>query len=158
MMPTFPRTRRSLRGLAVLALAAVTACEERLSPRFGGIGQPPITVPTGAYDLVEVNDDTLPHSTSASDTTSSLVSGSLALNADSTWLFSTVERLSVTSTGAVIRTSPAQFSSGTWNVTGSTVNMRQNQGTITVKGDSLFWTGGPEHDWDDIVKYTLVKR
>ena len=158
MMAASSLNRRLAPGAALVALALVAACEERLSPRFGGIGQPPITVPTGQYVVVEVNDQPLPYAETEDDTTSSLASGTLRLDADSSWQFSTVEVLSLDSTGTVIRTSPAQFTGGTWAVTSTTVNMRPNRGTITVKGDSLFWIGGPEHDWDDIVKYTLVRK
>ena len=144
-------------GAALLALTLIAACEERLSPRLGSIGEPPVVVPTGVFGLVEVNDEPLPYITSQAGTRFTLVSGTFALNADSTWLFSTVEVLSSINTGNVIGSSPANFS-GTWTVTDSTINMLPENGTITFKGDSLFWIGGPAHAWDDTLKFTLVKR
>ena len=156
-MATSIRTRLSAPAAALVALALATACEERLSPRLGGIGDPPITVPTGQFNLVEVNDDPLPHETSNGESILSMITGTLALNPDSTWQFARVEQVKDTS-GTVLGTGPASFTGGKWTVTGSTINMLPSSGTMTVKGDTLFWIGAPKHPWESTLKFTLVRN
>jgi hypothetical protein len=155
MMATSLHTRRFVPAAALVALAVVTACEERLSPRRGGIADPPITAPTGQFNLVEVNDDPLPHETNKGDTTLSMIVGTLTMDPDSTWQFARVEQLKDTN-GTVISTEPGSFTGGRWTVTGSTINMLPSSGTMTVKGDTLFWIGAPKHPWETTLKFTLL--
>ena len=138
------------------AVAALTACESRLDPLTGRTPVPPITAPVGNYDLTAVDDEPMPHNTTNSGVVYSLVSGTFSLRSDSTWLFSTMEVLTGTN-GAPIGNSPANYQ-GTWRVTDTTIVLATSRGTIRVKGDTLFWRGGPKHTWEDTLKFTLVRR
>ncbi|HET9424479.1 MAG TPA: hypothetical protein VFO55_03835 [Gemmatimonadaceae bacterium] len=141
---------------ALAMLALTTACETRLDPKIGGIRPPAIKAPTGPYDLVEVNDAALPHTTTQNNTTYALLSGTFALNADSTWLYSSVTQQP--GPNGTVLTSQGNYI-GRWTVTDSTINLVQPaSGTIKVKGDSLFWTGGPRYSWEAPLVYTLVRR
>ena len=145
--------------LGVVAVAAVAACENRLDPLIGTIGAPPIVITAANYGnvgLTAVNDTALPRSTSNSGTVYTLVSATLRLHADSTWIFSTLESLSG-SNGQFIGTSPANYS-GTWRVSDTTITMLPNYGTATIKGDTVFWRNGPRHTWEDTIRFTLVRR
>ena len=146
------------RGLLVFlaAAACLSACDDRLNPTAGGIRRPPATAPTGDYVAVAVNDTLLPHPTTNGGVIYSLLSGTFSLNTDSTWQAHTVESLTGTN-GVFVGTSPANYV-GTWRVTDSTVNVLPTYGSITVKGDTLFWRGGPKHTWEDSIKVTLVRK
>jgi hypothetical protein len=152
--------KRAFRLTAFVAsLGIVAACEGRLEPGVGTIGSPPITVKAadfGNLGLVEVNDTTLPRSTSNSGVVYTLVSGSFSLHADSTWLASTLESLSAPN-GTFIGTSPANYS-GTWRVSDTTLILLPNFGTAVIKGDTIFWRNGPRHSWEDSIKFTLVRK
>jgi hypothetical protein len=150
------------RALGILTLAAATvvlaACDSRINRVTGISGRPPeILVPTGDYDLRVVDDAAMPHITSQSGVTYSLVSGTFRLHADSTWIYSSVEVLTNTSNGNPISTSPANYQ-GTWTVKSDTVKLSTPYGWIRMKGDTLFWRGGPRHTWEDTLKFTLVKK
>ena len=142
----------------VVALAFVTACESRLAPGIGTIGQPPLVIKATDYGnmgMVAVNDTILPRSTTNAGVVYSMLSGTFSLHADSTWLASTLESLSG-SNGQFIGTSPANYT-GTWTVK-DTVMVLTGYGTAIVKGDTIFWFKGPRHGWEDSIKYTLVKK
>jgi hypothetical protein len=139
----------------VAVLASVTACDDRLDPISGGIRRPPSVVEAGDFQVVAVNDTLLPHTATNSGVNYTLVSGTFQLHADSTWLFSTVESLTGTN-GQVIGNSPANYT-GTWGVLESTIVL-QSHGTATVKGDTIFWRGGPKHTFEDSIKYTMVRK
>jgi hypothetical protein len=143
--------------IVLLAASGVAACDSRLDPLSGRTPRPPITAPSGTFDLREVDDEPLPHETTNGGTTYSLVAATFSLNTDSTWLFSTTEVLTSNNTGQVIGTSPANYQ-GTWRVSDTTINLLPNYGRVTVKGDSLFWRGGPKHSWEPELKFTLLKR
>jgi hypothetical protein len=152
-------SRRSLVILAMLfSVAGLSACDERLNPTRAGIRLPPVDVSSiaGAFDLVGVDGQALPHTTTAGGTNYSLVSGTFALNADSTWLYSSTEVLTGTN-GQLIGNSPANYQ-GKWTVTDSTVNILAGYGFIRMKGDTLFWRGGPRHSWEDSLTFTLVRK
>ena len=138
-------------GIVVLA-----GCDNRLEPRFGRTPVPPITAPTGNYDLREVDDEPLPHNTTNSGVVYSLVTGTFSLRTDSTWLFSATEVLTGTN-GQAIGSSPANYQ-GRWSVTDTTIELATSSGFIRVKGDTLFWRGGPKHTWEDSLTFTLVKK
>ena len=141
----------------VLAAATtLAACDSRLDPHQGRTPIPPITAPTGNYDLVEVDDEPLPHNTTNSGVVYSLVSATFSLRTDSTWAASTMEVLSGTN-GQTIGNSPANYT-GRWTVTDTTINLATSSGSLRVKGDTLFWTGAPKHTWEDSLKFTLVKK
>ena len=142
---------------ALLAASAVVACDSRLDPLTGRTPRPPITVTSGTFDLVMVDDEELPHATVNGGTTYSLVTATFSLNTDSTWLFSTTEVLTSNNTGQVIGSSPANYQ-GSWRVSDTTINLLPNYGRVTVKGDSLFWRGGPKHSWEPELKFTLVRK
>ena len=111
----------------------------------------------GQVDLAFAGPTTaLPHLTTFGGTNYSLVSGTFALNADSTWLYSSVEVLSGTN-GQTIGSSPANYT-GKWTVTDSTINILTKYGFIRFKGDTLFWKGGPRHSWEDSLTFTLVRK
>ena len=152
--------KRASRLLAICgAVAVVSACENRLDPLIGTIGRPPITISAADYgnvSLVAVNDTLLPRSTTNSGTVYTLVSATLRLHADSTWIFSTLESLSGTN-GQFIGTSPANYT-GTWRVTDTTIAMLPNYGKATIKGDTVFWRNGPRHTWEDTIRFTLVRK
>jgi len=144
----------------VTVVAALSACDARQFPTYGGIGRPPIDVVSlaGTFDLKQVDGVNLPHLTSFGGTNYSLVSGTLQFHADSTWLFTTSEVVTGAN-GQTIGTSPANYT-GTWTVTttDSTINMRPSYGFMKSKGDTMFWKGGPRHSWEDSLTFTLVKR
>jgi hypothetical protein len=146
------------RGRAIAFAAAmllVVACDERLNPRVVGINRPPIDVPSGDFNLVAVDDLPLPRTDTSGGTIYKLTSGSFSLHGDSTWLFSTMESLSGTN-GVFIGNSPANYQ-GKWTVTDSTIAI-QSYGSMKVKGDTLFWRGGPKHSFQDTLKFTLVRK
>ena len=113
-----PKMKRASSVTAFLvALAFVTACESRLAPGIGTIGQPPVVIKAAEYGnmgMVAVNDTILPRSTTNSGVVYSMIGGTFSLHADSTWLASTLESLSA-SNGQFIGTSPANYT-GTWTV------------------------------------------
>ena len=149
--------RRSSKVLVLLAvIGGFVACDNRLDPRYGGIGRQPITAPTGDYELRAVDGQPLPHVATNSGTNYALTSGSFSLRADSTWLFTTMEAVSSTG-GAFIGNSPANYQ-GSWTVTDTTINLRTGYGTARVKGDTIFWRGGPRHTWEDTLEFTLVRK
>lgn len=140
------------------ALAITTACESRLAPGIGTIGQPPVVIKAAEYGnmgMVAVNDTILPRSTTNSGVVYSMIGGTFSLHADSTWLASTLESLSA-SNGQFIGTSPANYT-GTWTVK-DTVVVLPGYGTAILKGDTIFWFKGPRHGWEDSIKYTLVRK
>ena len=136
---------------------AVIACDDRGHSRIAGINRPAIDVASSAgdFNLVAVDDLPLPRSDTNGGTIYTLTAGSFSLHTDSTWLFSTIESLSGTN-GVFIGTSPANYS-GTWKVVDSSIVI-QSYGTMKVKGDSLFWRGGPKHSFQDTLKFTLVRK
>jgi hypothetical protein len=140
----------------VAGAVAIAACETRQDPLSGRTPVPPITAPTGNYDLVAVDDVPMPHNTTNSGVVYSLVSGTFSLRSDSTWLFSTMEVLTGTN-GQPIGNSPANYQ-GTWRVTDTTIVVATSRGTIRIKGDTLFWRGGPKHTWEDTLKFALVRQ
>jgi hypothetical protein len=141
----------------VLVFVAVAACDARLDPLTGRTPQPPIVVPTGDYSLVAVNDSALPHATTNSGVVYSLVSATLSLHTDSTWLASTLESLSSTN-GQFIGNSPANYE-GTWRVDDTTIVLSPSKyGTLAIKGDTVFWRNGPRHGWEDSIHFTLVVK
>jgi hypothetical protein len=148
-------TRRASVLAFAAMLLAVVACDDRLNTRIAGIGRPDIIVPSGDFNLVAVDDLPLPRSDTNGGTVYKLMSGSFSMHADSTWLFSTVEQLSGTN-GVVLGNSPANYQ-GTWKVQDSTIIM-PSYGTMKIKGDSLFWRGGPKHGFQDTLKFTLVRK
>jgi hypothetical protein len=159
MLVSFTMKRASGLSGFLVCLAIVAACEGRLEPGIGTIGSPPITITAadfGNLGLVEVNDTTLPRSTSNSGVVYTLVSGSFSLHADSTWLASTLESLSAPN-GTFIGTSPANYT-GTWRVHDTTLTLLPNYGTAVIKGDTIFWRNGPRHTWEDSIKFTLVRK
>ena len=143
---------------AVMAAVAVLAgCDDRFGPRRTGITPvPPVTAPTGNYDLREVDGEALPHNTTNSGVVYSLVTGTFSLRTDSTWLYSSMEVLTGTN-GQTIGSSPANYQ-GKWSVTDTTIVLATASGTIRIKGDTLFWKGGPKHTWEDSLTFTLVKK
>ena len=152
---------RSLLRLAIAAAStlAVAACEARIDGITGTIGRkPPITAPTGSYDVVAVNDTALPHATSQPGTsvTWTLVTGTFGLQADSSWLFSALETKTGTN-GVFLGNVPANYT-GTWRVSDTTITLLPANGTMVTRGDTLFWRGGPKHDWEDSIKFTLVRK
>ena len=148
--------KRALRLLPfVIALAAVSACDDRLDPIIGGIRRPPALIDTGTFQLVAVNDTLLPHHATNSGVVYSLISGTFQLHGDSTWLFSTVETLTGTN-GQFIGNSPANYT-GTWGVVDSTIVLSAN-GTAKVKSDTIVWRGGPKHTFEDSIKFSLVRK
>lgn len=142
----------------MLAVVGVAACDERFNPTRAGIRLPPVDVSSrvGTFDLVAVDGKALPHTTTSSATNYSLVSGSFALNADSTWLYSSTEVQSGTN-GETIGTTSANYT-GKWTVTDSTINLLTGYGFMRIKGDTLFWRGGPRHTWEDSLTFTLVRK
>ena len=143
--------------MAVMAMvASLSACDDRFGPRVGRTPVPAITAPTGTFDLREVDDEPMPHNTTNSGVVYSLVVGTFSLRADSTWLFSTTEVLTGTN-GQAIGSSPANYQ-GTWTVTDTTIVLATSSGTMKVKGDTLFWRGGPKHTWEDTLTFTLVRK
>jgi hypothetical protein len=147
---------RRLLLLTVLTVS-VAACDQRLNPVQVGVRPPPVTAPTGAFDLVAVNDTPMPHITSQGNVNYVVVSGTFNLNNDSTWLLSTVDQQSDKNTGVVYGTSPANYI-GTWSVKDSTINMSPDRGSMKMKGDSLFWAGAPKRSWEDTLRFTLVRK
>ena len=137
------------------AVATLAACDSRLDPLTGRTPIPPITAPTGAYDLREVDEEPLPHNTTGG-VVYSLVTGSFSLNTDSTWLFSTTEVVTSTN-GTLIGPSLANYQ-GRWSTTDTTIVLATSRGSIKVKGDTLFWRGGPKHSWEDTLTFTLVRK
>jgi hypothetical protein len=144
--------------VALLAVAGTSACDERLNPTRAGIRLPAVDVTSkaGAFNLVAVDGQALPHTTTAGGTNYSLVTGTFALNADSTWLYSSTEVLTGTN-GEPIGNSPANYN-GRWTVTDSTINILTGYGFVSMKGDTLFWRGGPRHNWEDSLTFTLVRK
>ena len=84
------------------------------------------------------------------------MSGSFSLHSDSTWLFATVESVSGTN-GVFLGSSPANYT-GTWTVSDSSINLAPSNGRMKIKGDTLFWRGGPKHTFEDTLKFTLVRK
>ena len=80
--------------------------------------------------------------------------GTFSLKTDSTWLASTLERVS--SNGTIDTT--ATTYSGTWRATGTLLTLQPAFGTARIKGDTIFWYKGPRHAWEDSIKYTFVKK
>ena len=149
--------RHFIRTAALLAATiGVAACEERLNPTIVRTPVPPITAPTGEYTLRAVDGVPLPHDTKQSGTTYSLVSGTFALGTDSSWIYSSVEVVSAAN-GDVIGTSPANYQ-GTWRIPDTTITLTPARGWVRVKGDTLFWRGGPRHTWEDSLTFTLVRK
>jgi len=136
--------------LACIALAA--ACDGRIDGLTGTTGNPPINE-FGNMGMVAVNDTVLPRSTTNSGVVYSMLSGTFSLKSDSTWLASTVERVS---SNGVIDTTASNYS-GTWRATGSLLTL-PGFGTARIKGDTIFWFKGPRHSWEDSIKYTFVKK
>ena len=151
-------TRASRTIVFLVALALVAACESRLAPGIGTIGQPPVVIKAAEYGnigMIAVNDSLLPRSTTNAGVVYTMISGTFSLHADSTWLASTLESLSG-SNGQFIGTAPANYN-GTWSVK-DTVVVLSGYGTAMVKGDTIFWFKGPRHGWEDSIKYTLLKK
>jgi hypothetical protein len=151
-------TRASRIPAFVVALALVAACESRLAPGIGTIGQPPVVIKAADYGnmgMIAVNDSLLPRSTSNAGVVYTMISGTFSLHADSTWAGSTLESLSGAD-GQFIGTNPNNYN-GTWSVKDSTV-MLSGYGTAFVKGDTIFWFKGPRHIWEDSIKYTYLKK
>jgi hypothetical protein len=156
------------RALGILTLAAATvvlaACDSRINPITGVSGRPPapaITVPTGDFDLRAVDDAALPHATKdgvPNGLTYSLVSATFQLHADSTWIYSSVEAITVTNTGNPFGNPSVANYQGKWSVKSDTIKLSSPYGWIRMKGDTLFWRGGPRHTWEDTLKFTLVKK
>jgi len=148
-------TRASRVTAFLLACVAVAACETRLDPLTGRTPPPPITVTFGKYTLVAVNDSALPHPTTNSGVVYTLVSATLTLGSSGSWEASTLESLSGTN-GQFIGTSPANYN-GTWAYADTTIALSPDKyGTVTVKGDTVFWRNGPRHTWEDSIKFTMV--
>ena len=150
------------RAYGILALAVATvalgACDSRINRVTGISGNPQtVTVPTGDFDLRAVDDAAMPHVTSQNGVTYSLVSGTFRLHADSTFIYSSVEVLTNTANGNPISTSPANYQ-GKWTVKSDTLKLTSPYGWMRMKGDTLFWRGGPRHTWEDTLEFTLVKK
>lgn len=141
---------------ALVALVAVSACEERLNPTMGRTPVPPVTAPTGEYTLREVNGEPLPHTARQSATNYNLVSGSFNLIADSSWGFSAFETVTAAN-GDLIGSGPSNIN-GTWRVTDTTIALLPSRGLMRIKGDTLFWVGAPKHSWEDSLTFTLLRR
>jgi hypothetical protein len=148
---------RTLSLIAVTAgVAILAACDTRQDPLIGRTPVPALEAPTGNYDLRAVDGEPLPHDAVNSGVVYSLVAGTFLLSADSNWHFSTVEVLAGTN-GQPIGSSPANYE-GRWSATDTTIVLKTSSGTIKVKGDTLFWRGGPKHTWEDTLTFTLVKK
>jgi hypothetical protein len=140
----------------LIAIAAVTACDERSNPTLAHTHVPALTAPTGRYVLEAVNDTVLPHSTSFAGTTYLLVSGTFDLVSDSTWFYHSVN--SQASNGVIFATSPANLT-GRWTATDTTLELVQPAaGTLRVKGDTLFWSNAPKNSWEPALTFTLVRQ
>jgi hypothetical protein len=150
-------TRASRLGAFLLACIAVAACETRLDPLTGRTPAPPITVTFGKYSLVAVNDTELPHPTTNSGVVYTLVNATLTLGSGGSWEASTLESLSGTN-GQFIGTSPANYT-GTWTYDDTTIALSPDKyGTVTIKGDTVFWRNGPHHTWEDSIRFAMVIR
>jgi hypothetical protein len=148
---------RSIPGLHLLLLAlGIVACDQRALPTRASIRVPPITAPTGDYLLRSVDSKPLPHVTSAGGTVYRLMAGSLEIHSDSTWLFHTNTHVTA-SDGTFLQTSPANYT-GRWTANDTVIVLTNPEsGTIRVKGDTLFWTGGPRHSWESPLVFALTK-
>ena len=155
-----PNHRSPVRSLvaAIAAISVLSACDERFDPTRAGIRPPAISIAgmTGSLDVIAVNASPLPHITTFGGTNYSLVAGTFALKVDSSWEYSSTEVLSG-SNGQVIGTSPANYN-GKWTVTDSTVNILTASGFIRIKAETLFWKGGPRHNWEDSLTFTLLRK
>lgn len=147
---------RRLLLLTVLTVS-VAACEQRANPVTAVTRPPPVTAPTGQYSLVAVNDTPMPHVTSQGTVNYIVLSGNFTLGDDSTWALSTVDQQADKNTGVVYGTSPASYI-GTWTVKDSTILLAPNKGSMKMKSDTIFWTGAPKHNWEDTLRFTLVKK
>src|SRR5262245_9029517 len=160
MMLVSPMMSRSLRlAFAVALTTSIAACEARVDGLTGTTRNThPITAPTGSYNLVAVNDTALPHATDQPGTSVkwTLVIGTFALSADSSWNFSMTESKSGTN-GVSLGDVPTNLQ-GTWQVSDTTITLKPASGTMVTKGDTLFWRGGPKHAWEDSIKFTLVRK
>ena len=141
---------------AVMAVVALTACDERFNPTQGRTPVPPISAPTGSYDLRAVNGEPLPHTATQSGTNYNIVSGTFDLIADSSWGYSSFETVTSTN-GTFIGNSPSNIN-GTWRVSDTTITLNPSRGLLRVKGDTLFWIGAPKHSWEDSLTFTLVRK
>jgi hypothetical protein len=155
MSPSRIPALRALTGLA-LVLTAV-GCDQRLLPTAGGIKAPIIDVPTGgAFQLRAVNNGVLPHVTVGGGSEYRLVSGSFQLNADSTWHFHS-NTLVFSESGQPLGASPANYT-GRWVTTDSTIELvTPASGSVVIKGDTLYWTGGPKYPWELPLRFALTK-
>lgn len=154
-------THRILRAsltAAVIALASVTACDDRFGPSRGVIRLPGIEVPAsafGQYTLRQVDGEPLPHVTTRSGTDYSLVSGSFTLRSDSTWQYANV----TTQPGpnGTTYVSPASYN-GRWAASDTAIELTTPaSGYIRMKGDTLIWVGGPRFSWEPPLSFTLVR-
>ena len=154
------------RALGILTLGAATvalaACDNRINPLTGVSGRPPaVTVLAGNFDLRAVDQVELPHATPdgvPNGLTHSLVSGTFQLHDDSSWIYSSVEATTVTNTGNPFGAPSLANYQGTWSVKSDTIKLSSTYGWIRMKGDTLFWRGGPRHTWEDTLTFTLVKK
>ena len=135
------------------SVAGGAACDGRIDGLTGTTGSPPINE-FANMGMLAVNDTLLPRSTANAGVVYSMISGTFSLKTDSTWLASTLERVS--SNGTVDTT--ATTYSGTWRATGTLLTLQPGFGTARIKGDTIFWYKGPRHGWEDSIKYTFVKK
>lgn len=138
------------------AVLVLTACDQRFNPLEAVVRAPPIDAPTGVFSLRLVNEEPLPHVSINSKTTYRLLSGGLQLNDDSTWLFHTVTQV-IGEDGTILGTSPANYA-GKWSVSDTVVQLgNPSSGRITIRNDTLYWTGGPKQSWEAPLTFALTK-
>lgn len=142
--------------LLVASVVGISACETRLDFTSASIRRPAITAPIGTYQLRSVDDAPLPHSTTGFGTVYTLVTGSFDLGKDSTWAYHSVTAVTAPD-GTPLGTSPANYG-GRWTATDTTIELlAPASGSIKIRGDTLYWIGGPKFDWEQPLKFGMTK-